>query len=271
MKSAHVLKTVIFAACLAVGATFAPAVAQAAPPEAQEGNLIKTKTNDTVYLVVFNQKVHLGSAEIFTGCGLDWGAIKVMDDAVVNDIPEGAKLTSPETCKTSVARAKAGPATPEERVDFLTKALTRWQSEYRKTDSKIWAGMKDTLKGRIVRDTAALEEAKKALAPTPAQVEHTLLVYNPVYQKKDGRPFTLTVSEATSGKVVFTASGETTGGFDTYFGTSYNIQKVKIMPGVAYRANVVAKVDDATFVATGTFGSTSDNPFKLLHNAYSKQ
>jgi hypothetical protein len=128
--------------------------------DAAEGDVIKGKGAE-VYLVVFHQKRHVVSPDVLTGCGLNFGMMKTLDDAIVTDIPTGAPLPSAEQCKAELARAKSGPKDNCEKVKFFEAALARYHTEYRKTDAKRWFSLKEPLKQKIVDAEAKKAEAQK--------------------------------------------------------------------------------------------------------------
>lgn len=149
---------------LTVPLVLCASISVARADEAAEGDLIKG-TGAEVYLVVFNQKRHIANADVFVGCGLDWGKIKTLDDALVNDIPAVGQLTTANDCKSTLALAKAGPKDACEKVKFYGQAAARHHSEYRKTDATVWSHLKAPLKQKIVEAEAKKAEAQKGCNP----------------------------------------------------------------------------------------------------------
>lgn len=108
--------------------------------------------------------------------------------------------------------------------------------------------------------------------PEPPMRNLHFYCYNPIYQAQDGKPYTITITDST-GKQVYSHSGTTNAGLDTYYGTTWGVDAVNLAIGQTYGIHViVTNGADVYEWSQAHFGVSDqmDPNIKILHNAYSQ-
>jgi Zn-finger protein len=108
--------------------------------------------------------------------------------------------------------------------------------------------------------------------PEPPMRSLRFYCYNPIYQAQDGKLYTITINDS-AGKQVYSHSGTTNAGLDTYYGATWGVEEVNLAIGQTYviHVTVTSGADVYEWSHAGfAVNAQMDPNIKILHSAYSQ-